>query len=101
MSGVRLNRQILFIFIVIALGTMLLCACTSSGRSGFGPYDFTDYDSLYAREEIREGRMILTEEAEYENWRADQVPTDSPYEFLDPPEEYYSDQQPESGGQIP
>lgn len=47
-------------FIIILLGAILLCACSASGRTGVGPYDFTDYDSLDAQQEMREAQYEMT-----------------------------------------
>ena len=46
------------IFVLAAL--VLLESCGSSVRHGVGPYDFTDYDMLDARQEMREMEWELT-----------------------------------------
>ena len=46
--------------VVIVLSSLLLCACSGSGRTGVGPYDFTDYSSLEAQQEMREAQMEMT-----------------------------------------
>ena len=59
--------------ILLALACLGLSACggSSSGRNGVGPYDFTDYDSLDARREIREVQ-----------WEMTQYPIDDYYDML-------------------
>lgn len=50
----------LLAFVIVMLGSILLCACSGSGRSGVGPYDFTDYDALDAQQEMREAQFEMT-----------------------------------------
>ncbi len=46
--------------VIILLAAVFLCSCGGSGRTGVGPYDFTDYSALEAREEMREAQMEMT-----------------------------------------
>ena len=48
------------VILLTVLSAVLLCACSGSGRSGYGPYDVTDYSALDAQQELREGQMEMT-----------------------------------------
>ena len=61
----------LLLFITSCLFILSACSGSSSGRNGVGPYDFTDYDSLDARREIREVQ-----------WEMTQYPIDDYYDML-------------------
>ena len=61
----------LLLFITSCLFILSACGGSSSGRNGVGPYDFTDYDSLDARREIREVQ-----------WEMTQYPIDDYYDML-------------------
>ncbi len=73
---------LLLIFVFAAL--MLLSSCGSSARNGVGPYDFTDYDMLDAREELREAQWEMTKypyESIYDDL-ADQQATEAAQDAL-------------------
>ena len=40
------------VILLTVLSAVLLCACSGSGRSGYGPYDVTDYSALDAQQEL-------------------------------------------------
>ncbi len=62
----NIKYPLLFIiFVSLICGSFLLSACGSSGRTGFGPYDVTDYSALEAQQELREFHMEQTQEALY------------------------------------
>lgn len=87
-------KSIRYLSILICLTAVvsLLSGCSTSGRTGFGPYDTTDYGSLEAREELREFHMEQTMEAKYGG--PDDFfdePDYDPYDYYDPPEEFYRD----------
>ncbi len=61
-----MKYRLFFISLVfLILAGILLCGCGSSGRTGFGPYDVTDYSALEAQQELREFHMEQTQEALY------------------------------------
>lgn len=59
------NRQLCLLFILLLTAVLLLSSCVTSERVGVGPFDFTDYASLEARQELREAQ---TQEALYDDF---------------------------------
>ena len=57
----RENMKNFFLCIIYLAGlSWILSTCSSSGRTGVGPYDVTDYSSLEARQEMLEAQYEMT-----------------------------------------
>ena len=77
--------------VLIVLYAVYLNACSSSsggtGRNGAGPFDFTDYAALDARQDMREMSLELTAEAAYEDARWEEYQKEEEERY----QEYLSD----------
>lgn len=87
-------RSLIILFLLTA-ALCLLCACgISGGRTGFGPYDTTDYGARDAEIDIWEYRQEQTMIAQYGDPYDYYEEPDYDYWYnIDPPEDWYLSQE--------